>query len=119
MAGSAKAAPEGSHSGATALNPGVAGAEPPCSSAVGRCSCRTTLENGGWNVSERRVKAFLIVDALEKLADAGANFRKVAIFVAIHLLVFQRLHERFAGRVVIRIAFAAHADLDSVLFQLG
>ena len=35
----------------------------------------------------------------------------------IHLLVFQGFHERFAGRVVPRIAFAGHADVDAVVLQ--
>jgi hypothetical protein len=45
------------------------------------------------------MKSFLIIDTLQELADAGAGVMEVAVFVAIDLFVFQRLHEGFTGRV--------------------
>ena len=43
-----------------------------------------------------------------------AGFGQIAVFVAKDLFVLQRFHERLAGRVVPRIAFARHADVDAV-----
>lgn len=41
----------------------------------------------------------------------------IAIFVAEHFFVLERFHERFAGRVIPRIALARHADIDAVGFE--
>src|SRR5262245_24948960 len=68
-------------------------------------------------IAESRVEPFLVVDALEKLPDAGASLLTIAIFVAIHFLVLQRFDERFADGVVIRVSFAAHADARLVLLE--
>src|SRR5215472_1206383 len=62
-------------------------------------------------------RCLLVINALQKLADASASFLEIAVFVAVDLLVLQRFHEGLAGRVVVRIALAAHADLDLVLLQ--
>ena len=45
------------------------------------------------------MKSFLIIDALQELADTGAGFVEVAVFVAIHLFIFQCFHGGFTGRV--------------------
>ena len=63
------------------------------------------------------MKPFLIVDLLQELSDAGAGFCKITLFVSIDLFVFQRLQERLTGRIVLRVTFAAHADLGFVAFQ--
>src|SRR6185437_2111215 len=75
------------------------------------------LELGRRQVAERRVEAFLVVDLFEELADRSARLGQVAVFVAQDLLVLERLHERFAGRVIPRIAFARHADGDAVALE--
>ena len=45
------------------------------------------------------MQSFPIIDKLQEFANAGVSIVEVAIFVPINLLVFQRLHERFAGGV--------------------
>src|ERR1700686_3188623 len=45
------------------------------------------------HVSEGRVKPFLIIDALQKFTNAGAGVVKIAVFVAVDFLLFQRFHE--------------------------
>ncbi len=45
------------------------------------------------------MQAFLIINAFQKLADAGARFVKIAVFVSVNLLVFQRFHKGFTGRI--------------------
>src|SRR5580704_15780973 len=118
MAGAASAAPEtNSHSGATALNPGVAGAKPPLVTCdlQGESSCGAILEPGGRKITECRVQSMPIVDALQEIPDTGEGFLEIAIFVAVDLFVFQGLHEGLASRVVVGVALAAHADLGLVL----
>jgi len=63
------------------------------------------------------VKPFLIIDALEKFANTFARLLEIAIFVAVDLLILQRLHERLACGVVVRIALPAHADGGPMLLQ--
>src|ERR1022692_5219084 len=72
----------------------------------------SAFELGGWTITERRVQPLLVVDLLQKLADASACFGQVAILAAIDFLALQRFHERLAGRVVPGIAAARHADPD-------
>ena len=69
------------------------------------------LELSGRNIAERRLQPFLVIDPLQKFSDRGASFVEIAVFVAITSSCSQRFHERFAGRIVIRISLAAHADL--------
>lgn len=59
----------------------------------------TVFELSGREVAKRRVKSFLIIDTVQKFAEAGLGLVEIAVFVAIDLLVFQRLHKRLAGRV--------------------
>jgi hypothetical protein len=51
------------------------------------------FELGRWQVTERRVKALVVVDFVQKLSNRSARFRQVAVFIAMHLFVLQRLHE--------------------------
>src|SRR5258706_87697 len=76
-----------------------------------------SLELGGRHVAQRGVQPFLVVDLFEELADGSASVGQVAVFVAQHLFVLERFYERLAGRVVPRIAFARHTDLDAVCFE--
>ena len=65
-----------SHSGATALNPGVAGAEPPLLSVRSRwqlIDASAILELGGRKIAESRVQPLLVVDAFQEFADAGVG----------------------------------------------
>ena len=63
------------------------------------------------------MQSALIVNLLEKLPNTGSRFGQVPILVAMHLLVFQCLDKRLARRVVPRIPFTRHADLDSVRLE--
>src|SRR5437588_9092940 len=72
------------------------------------------FELGGWTITERGMQPLLVVDLLQKLADASARFGQVAILAAIDFFALQRLHERLTGRVVPGIAAARHADPDLV-----
>ena len=67
-------------------------------------------------LAERGVKPFFVVDFLQELANRLMRLLQIPVFAAKNLFVFQRFHKRFASRVVPRIAFARHADADSVLF---
>src|SRR5260370_16530812 len=51
------------------------------------------------------------------MLDRGAGFSEVAVFLPVHLLVLERLHEGLTGRVVVRISLPAHADLNLPRFQ--
>src|SRR5438132_12965231 len=62
---------------------------------------RNSLHGAVFKLSRRqipqsRVQSFLIIDAFEKLADTGASLLEVSVFVAVDLLIFQRLHKGFA-----------------------
>ena len=57
------------------------------------------LELGRRQVAARGVQTFLVVDLLEKHADAGAGLGQIAIFRPVDFLVFQGLDERLAGRI--------------------
>ena len=63
------------------------------------------------------MKPFLVVDLVEEGADFAPRLGEIPVFVAVNLLMFQRFHEGFARRVIPRIAFARHADLDTVFFK--
>ncbi len=52
------------------------------------------------------MQAFFVVDLFPELADGRASVGQVAVFVAQHFFILQRFHERFAGRVIPRIALA-------------
>ena len=72
------------------------------------------------HVTQRRMQALAVVDPLQKLTDRGACLRQVPVLAAIDLFVLQGLQKRLAGGVVLRIALAGHADLDSLaLEQVG
>src|ERR1035437_2371027 len=71
-----------------------------------------TFELGGRTIAQRRMQPLLVVDLLQKLADASPGFGQVAILAAIDFLALQRFHERLTGRVVPGIAAARHADPD-------
>jgi hypothetical protein len=45
------------------------------------------------------VQPFPIIDTLQELANAGAGFVEIAVFVAINLLLFQSFHEGLASRI--------------------
>src|ERR1017187_7497276 len=67
---------------------------------------RQAFELAGRTIAERGVEPFLVVDLLQKLADASPGFGQVAILAAIDFFALQRLHERFTRRVVPGIATA-------------
>src|SRR5271165_5288101 len=69
------------------------------------------------HIAESRVKPVLVVDAFEKFTDLRIGIGQVSILVTVDLFVLQRFHERFASRIIIRIPFAAHADLGTILLQ--
>ena len=72
------------------------------------------FELGGRQIAERGMQPLLVIDLFEELADRSTCFSQVPVFVAMDFVVLQRFHERFAGRVVPRIALARHADFDAV-----
>jgi hypothetical protein len=54
-----------------------------------RFSLRGTVLKLGWrDIPESRVKPLLIIDTLQEFANAGAGLVEIAIFVAVHLLLF-------------------------------
>src|SRR5262245_54466306 len=55
------------------------------------------LELHGRSVAKRRVESFLVVQPLEEMLDRGPRLRQIAVFLPMHLFVFERLHERLAG----------------------
>ena len=69
------------------------------------------------NIAESGVKSPLVINVADEFVNAGTGLVEIPILVAIDLLILQRLHERFAGRIVVRIAFSAHADFRAVFFQ--
>src|ERR1044071_1643200 len=68
-------------------------------------------------IAQRRVQAFLVIDALDELANTSQRISEVNILIAINLLVLQRLDERFRLRVVVRVAASAHADQNLMLSE--
>lgn len=72
---------------------------------------------GRWQIPQRRVKPFLIVNAFNKCPDALCRFCQVPILAQIHLFVFERFHKAFGFGIVIGIAHTTHADLDAPLTQ--
>ena len=68
-------------------------------------------------IAKRGMQPLPIVDRFQEFADAFASMGQIAIFVAEHFFILQRLHERFAGRVVPRVALARHADFNAVGFE--
>src|SRR5215469_6112079 len=75
------------------------------------------FELGRRPIAERGGQAFLVVDLVEKDADAGAGLGQVAIFRPVNFLILQGLDKRFAGRIVPRIPWARHADPDAVVVK--
>src|SRR5947208_14441224 len=59
------------------------------------------LELRRWHIAESGVEPFLVVDAFEELTHACASLAEIPIFAAIYLLVFEGLHERLTGSVVV------------------
>jgi hypothetical protein len=51
-------------------------------------------------IVQSRVESLFIVDLLEKL-DRTLRLQQIPVFLPVHLLVLQRLHERFASRMLI------------------
>src|SRR5271154_7157851 len=70
-----------------------------------------------WAVTQGRVESLAVIDLFEEPFDAAAGIGEVAVLLAIHFLIFQGLHERLAGRVVVGISASAHADAHAVLFE--
>src|SRR3982751_913063 len=68
-------------------------------------------------ITQRRVKAFAVVDLFEELVNGCASVAQMPVFVAMHLFVLQSFHEGFARGVVPRIRSATHADIDTVVLQ--
>jgi len=104
----------------------AAGLAPPSDGKISPClgklikkaaAQRLLFEARGRHVAERGMQPLFVVDLFQELADGRTGVGQIAIFVAQHLLVLKRLHERFAGRVVPRVALARHADLNAVGFE--
>ncbi len=72
------------------------------------------VELGGWPIAQCGMEAFAIVRGFQKGSDSGSCLGQVAVFDAMHLLVLKRLHEALGFSIVVRVAFAAHTDLDTV-----
>src|SRR5438067_7202416 len=68
-------------------------------------------------IAERRVKPPLVIQFFEKLADRSFRFMQVPIFITQDLFVLQRFYERLTSGVVPWIAFARHADCDSIRLE--
>ena len=69
------------------------------------------------NISDRRVKAFPVINFLDK---KWKSFRDVLVSFVIpkmNLLVLECFIEGFHERVVVRIPFGRHADFQSVLLK--
>src|SRR5207248_168107 len=75
------------------------------------------FEFSGRQIAERRVKPPLVIQFFEKLADRSFRFTQVPIFITQDLFVFQRFYERLTSGVVPWIAFARHADCDSIRLE--
>src|SRR5437764_8741491 len=88
-------------------------------------SCRKTPRSGllllcreigfelRWrHIAEPGVEPLFVVNFLQELADQQMRLRQIAVFAAKNFFVLERLHKRFAGRVIPRIAFARHANTD-------
>ena len=75
------------------------------------------LELGRWQAAWRRVQPFPVINLLQEFTNGGASLGQIAILLPIHLFVFERFHERFVSRIVVRISFAAHADGDVLVLQ--
>ena len=80
-----------------------------------RCSCcAPLLEAGRRNIAQRRVPPFRIIDSFQEFSDPGVGFLEMAVFVAVNLLLFESLHEGFAGCLGLRVSLATHADREAV-----
>ena len=51
------------------------------------------------HIAQRGMQPVPIVDAFQKVADARGGVFQIAVFVAVHLFVLQRLDERLAEGV--------------------
>jgi|SRR5580704_7326060 hypothetical protein len=67
--------------------------------------------------ASRRSRTMPGVNAFQKMPYGCTRIVQIAVFLAVHFLVFECLHERLAEGVVARISFPAHADRDLALFQ--
>ena len=71
----------------------------------------------GCFVGERGMKPFVVVDDFDKTLDVGIGLRDRVIFVEVNLLGLNGFHKGFCHCVVIRIAFATHADSNLVIVE--
>ena len=71
---------------------------------------RGSLRSPPAPVAERRVKSFLVVHPFDEVLNGSPCFCQIAVLLAVHFVVFERLHERFAECVVVRVSLPAHAD---------
>jgi hypothetical protein len=58
-----------------------------------------SFEAGRRHVAECGMQALFVIDLFQELADGHASLGQVSVFVAQHLFVLERFHERLAGRV--------------------
>ena len=65
----------------------------PRSGLLGILSQQPALELDRGEIAERGMQAFLVVDLVQKPADAGAGLRQIAVFAAIDFLVLLQTEE--------------------------
>src|SRR5271157_3230219 len=104
MAGAALAAPYAGHSGATAVNPRVAGAAPPFGSW---CAYFMPWHRSRTRPGEHTPMPSAGVSDYRRVPETHQYWRERRGGLPQRI---PRLHERFAGRIVVRVALAAHAD---------
>ncbi len=68
-------------------------------------------------IADSRMQTLLIIHFFEEVADAIFGFFQRLVLVEIDLLIFEGFHEAFGFGIIIRIAGASHADINSDLFE--
>ena len=63
------------------------------------------------------MKTLPIVNRIDEMLDRGAHLGDCFVVVQVDLFVLERAHEALGFGIVIRVAGAAHADLDFVVLQ--
>ena len=63
------------------------------------------------------MKPLSVVYGLDKMLNGDECVSERCIFVDVYFFDLDRSHERFRHRIVVRVAFAAHADRDSVIVK--
>jgi hypothetical protein len=68
-------------------------------------------------VAQGRMKSLPVINDLDESSNPLARFFQTLLFESIHCFVLECLHEALGIRVVVGIAYPAHARLDAALFE--